>query len=93
VNRREAIQSLAGLVSATGLTVTPITERQAENIALLVFRTDKKLTIEQSKRIRELLRYTTNDTALEGVKCVVLENGDTLEVVTAPKGTSHGDRQ
>lgn len=87
MNRREALQTLAGLVSATGLTVTPITEQQAEGIALLVFRTDKRMTIEQRARIEETLELAVEGTPLEGVHCIVLDDGATLEAVTVPKGT------
>lgn len=81
MNRREALTSLAALAGAVGITVTPVTTREAEAATLTILRTDRLLSREQSARLKALWEDACIGTDLEHVKTIVVSGDVTVEIV------------
>lgn len=81
MNRREALASLTALAGATGMTVTPLTAKDAEAVTLVIFKIDRPISMEQSERFRQWWGQACVGTDLEHVKSVVLSDGIEVEFV------------
>ena len=79
--RREALQSLAALVGATGMTVTPVTTHEAEAVTLTIIHCHGPISMETAERIKAWWTQACEGSALEGTKAVVLADGITVEFV------------
>lgn len=81
MDRREALTTLTALAAGTGLTITPVTTRQADGVQLVVFKSVAHLSDHHVERIRDTWAAVTRGTALEGTKCAVLMPGLEMELV------------
>lgn len=81
MDRRDALRSLAGLVSATGMTVSAVTVTDAESVALVVFKSPRYLSAESVERLRLGWEEGMKGTPFEGVKAMILGDGLDVEFV------------
>lgn len=81
MDRREALKSLAGIVSATGMSVAPVTARDAERCELVVLRVNGHASDNMVARLREYWKHAVDGTALQDVKTVVLDGSVDVEFV------------
>lgn len=81
MNRRDALKSLASLVGATGLTVTPVTTLEAQGVELTILRCPGVMSQEQAERLTHYWTEAVKGTALENRKVIVLMEGLTVEFV------------
>jgi hypothetical protein len=88
IDRRSALKSLGALAAAIGITVQPITARDATDAVLLVLTCRNPLTAHGVERLRETLTAGLKGTPLEHVRIVVLPDDLKLELINLPKGHS-----
>lgn len=81
MNRREALQSLTTLAATTGLTVTPMTTKEAEAVSLVILKVPGMINEETADRLRMAWKQACEGTDLAGVKALVLCNGVEVELV------------
>jgi hypothetical protein len=90
MERRDALKSLAALAGATGLSVTPVTARDAEadwsvatrgHVELILLKVNSAITAEASMRLKAGWERAVDGTALKGVKTVVVDEGIEVEFV------------
>lgn len=85
MDRRDALKALGALAAATGMSVTPITTRDAEGVAVLVLKVNTLLSVEQAAYMRASLDAVLEGTPLEGVKVLVLDRETSIEVIKAAR--------
>jgi len=81
MNRREALQSLTALAGATGISVTPVTTREATDITLMIIRCEGPISHDACERLRTSWEAACVGTRLEGVKTLILTDGLNVEFV------------
>lgn len=77
MNRRELFQSFAAL----GITATPLTTRDAENVELLVLTCPSPLSDTQVQQIQKRFPEVLKGTAFAKARVIVLSHGMTLEAI------------
>jgi hypothetical protein len=81
MNRREALASLTALAGATGMSVTPVTAKDAEQCVLIILKPRGMLSADAAYRLGQAWEHATKDTPLKDVKAIVLEDGVDVEFV------------
>jgi hypothetical protein len=81
MDRRDALKSLAALAGATGLTVTPVTTREATEVTLMILRPKGLISQEACARLREGWVLGCVGTALEHVRTIVINDDVQVEFV------------
>lgn len=78
MDRRDALKSLAAI---PGLTVTPVTVKEADEAVLLVLKCQAPIKHSAAVYIKAHFEDVLKGTRLEGVKVVVLDGDIDLEIV------------
>lgn len=81
MDRREALKSLTALAGATGLTVSPVTTREAEGVALVLLKVNGRCSDETCKRLHADWLAAVEGTALAQTKALVIADGLEVEFV------------
>lgn len=81
MDRRDALKALGSVAAGAGLTVTPVTTKDAERVSLIVMKLQGRLSDAMRQNLRSSWRLAVAGTDLEHVKMVVLEDGMDLEFV------------
>lgn len=81
MNRREALATLAAV---PGLSVTPISVRDASESALVLITVEHPMSAEQADRIHKFWARAVEGTRLQGVKAVVVDSTIAVALVKAP---------
>lgn len=78
MDRRDALKSL---VAIPGLTVTPVTVKEADEAALIVLKTPDHMTQEGAARLKTYWDHAVEGTPLQGVRTVVVHGDVDIEVI------------
>lgn len=81
MERRDALKSLAALAGATGMSITPVTAKDAEKVTLVILKQNGFASEESMCRLRDLWKYATEGTDLANVKTVVMDGQVDVEFV------------
>lgn len=81
MNRREALASLTALAGATGMSVTPVTAKDAEHVVLIIIKHRGWMSDEGAAHIRRTWEQATKGTPLEGVKALIVDDALDVEFV------------
>jgi hypothetical protein len=81
MDRRDALKSLAALAGATGISVTPVTTREATDVSLMILRCDHRLSVAERQHLKEAWLQVCEGTDLQGVKTAVLDCGVYVDIV------------
>jgi hypothetical protein len=81
MDRREALRSLAAIAGATGINVSPVTMKDATDVALVILRTELKMSRAGQALLRAAWQEACAGTPLESVKAIVFEDGLDVEFV------------
>lgn len=81
MDRREALASLASLAGATGMAVTPVTAKDAEQCVLIILKLKGRRSDESMRRLRDAWERATEFTPLGSVRTVVMDDDIDVEFV------------
>jgi hypothetical protein len=81
MDRRDALKSLAAFAGSAGMTVAPLTVKDAEHVALVVFKSARYIDHATAERIKLVWEEGMKGTPLDGVKALVLGDGLDVEFV------------
>lgn len=81
MDRRDAFKALGTLVAGAGLTVTPVATKDVDELQMVIFRTDGKLSQEGAAHLIRYWKQACEGTSLDGVKTIVLSDGIDVEFV------------
>lgn len=82
MNRREALATLSSLAGATGISVTPLSAREADDAALLVLKYQGYMSQATAERIKLAFEAVLKGTRLEAVPVVVIDGDVDIELIT-----------
>jgi len=81
MDRRDAIKSLASMAATTGMSLTPITTKDADQCVMVVLKVNGRPSYEVMARVRDYWEKATEATPLATVKTVVLDSDIDVEFV------------
>lgn len=81
MNRREALASLTALAGATGMSITPVTAKDAEQCVLILLKPKGRMSDEGRRRLRDAWEHATEFTPLGSVRTIVLDTDVDVEFV------------
>ena len=81
MDRRDAIKALGALASSAGLTVAPLTAREAEKVELIVLRSPGSMSCHAMENLKEAWVRAVAGTALESTRTIVLDDGITIDLI------------
>lgn len=81
MNRRDVLKSFATLVSATGLSVTPVSTEDVAGVEMVIFHSEHVLSNDNAARLKHYWEDACKGTSLEGTKTVIVEKGLDIEFV------------
>lgn len=81
MERRDALKALGTLAAATGMSVSPVTARDAEAVEIVVLRPVRDMSEEDTRRLREAWAAAVNGTSLEHARLVVVTPDVAIEFV------------
>lgn len=81
MNRREALATLSSIATATGLSVTPVSTRDADDAVLLIVKCKGHISVGTAERLKTTFQELCKGTPLEAVPVVVLDNDIDIELL------------
>lgn len=81
MNRREALQALTSVAATTGMSVTPVTTEEAKGVELVIVRVAEPVSQEWFARFTAYWADACKGTALESVRCLLVEKSIEIEFV------------
>ena len=82
MDRRDALKALAGVVGATGMTVTPVTTQDAHGVEVVLIKCKRGApSLDTIDRLRESWTAGVAGTALETTKVLVFDDSMDIELV------------
>lgn len=78
MERRDALKALSTLAGATGMTVTPVTVKDAEHVALVILKPKGLMSGDGHKHLAEYWTRAVEGTPLQDVRAVVV--GEDIDV-------------
>ena len=81
MDRRDSIKALGTLLAGAGVTASPVTTHEADQVQLVILRTPIKLSQAQIESLHTQWKRVVEGTALDGVRVAVFEFGLDVEFV------------
>jgi hypothetical protein len=81
MDRRDALKALTLLAGSTGLTVTPVTTREAGGVELVVLKAKGRLSAAMQLHLRDSWTAGVQGTALEQTRAIIVDDALEIEFV------------